>query len=193
MTADPTLTELLADHDAHKARLVERAQLANAELQVLSLYDSERHYLGHDYGNGQRARELGRVRREHERALENVRVYRLEAHATAEQLTDAYRRLAVERTRRQARGSATPENALRAVTAWRAVAAELARITEARRALGLEPSRDEQMAQRAARRTEWETAGKPQHDCRDTLEQQLGGAYACAVCGAGGIAPRPAA
>lgn len=87
-----------------------------AELAVLELYDYRRGVAGHDYGAGQRTRELQRRRRE----LEQI-VDRLDRH----EVRLAARRLAASRLRRLEREgyrAHTPASS-RTIATWQSIAA----------------------------------------------------------------------
>lgn len=65
MTADTrTFAEIHANLERMDRERLELAARLTAEVLVLERYDHERRYAGHDYGSGQRARELSRLRRE---------------------------------------------------------------------------------------------------------------------------------
>lgn len=66
-TDDLSIVELFdLSHARDRVALAKRRRL-EAELAILDLFDDVRHRLGHDYGGGQRARELGRRRYELQR------------------------------------------------------------------------------------------------------------------------------
>jgi len=106
--------------------LVETARKLDAELRVLDLYDTARGTLGHDYGNGQRFRELVRVRRQAESAARVAAIYSDESlRASRAQLLEAMRRISSAKLRRMPKQYATQATFERATQAWRAVAVEL--------------------------------------------------------------------
>ena len=105
--------------------LVETARKLDAELRVLDLYDYARGALGHDYGNGQRFRELVRVRRQAESAARVAAIYSDEPlSASRAQLLEAMRRISSAKLRRFS-GNRSRDAFDRAAQAWRAVAVEL--------------------------------------------------------------------
>lgn len=132
-----------AERDAERrAQMIETAQCLDAELSVLTMYDTERRALRYDYGNGQRFRELIRVRRARDFAVADAHAYGYamglgDLNASPQQCLDAWRRLSTERLRRYGREAHRTETAQLALEAWRRVAEEIGRAAEAARALGL--------------------------------------------------------
>lgn len=102
---EPTIVELLDRERARHEQAVKAVRRARAELEVLEVLDQRRAAAGHDYGSGQRGKELQRRHRE---------LARLEADAghpwylsdppelgrTAEDLEAALERIVTPRERR---------------------------------------------------------------------------------------------
>jgi hypothetical protein len=121
--------------------LVTAAQLADAVLSILTMYDDQRHTLGHDFGCGQRAHELIRVRKEREHAITNAHRFGYgmglgDLAATPDQMREAFVRLSTERLRRYDRDAHTSRTYTLALRAWRVVQREVeAQVKSAERAL----------------------------------------------------------
>jgi hypothetical protein len=125
----------MPDATAATAALTTARELA-ARLVVLERYDSNRRALGHDYGCGQRAHELNRLRHELETAVRSANLWRtfgaptlttsdlLEAVDRSE-LRQAYQQHLTPRLERR---SSTPAQASRMVAAARGTATDLALI-----------------------------------------------------------------
>lgn len=86
-----TTLEILERHRAEDANRAELVARLTAEVIVLEQYDRERRRAGHDYGNGQRARELTRYRRELRR--NGAEEWPEDHAATPAELVEAARRL----------------------------------------------------------------------------------------------------
>jgi hypothetical protein len=110
--------------DERYTRLVQAAQLADAELSVLALYDTERGALGHDFGNGQRFTELVRARRAQEAAVREAHTFGYgmgigALNATRAQCLDAWERVSTRKLARYRTDPHTSATKSRAVEAWR--------------------------------------------------------------------------
>lgn len=127
MTTELTMTELLEREAEGRRRVLDGYRRAAAELSILEAFNLVRLTLGHDYGNGQRAQELGRRRNELERLRSATRSYQIpepELEPTSEIRAAAWRRVGAPRLRRVAElesyRSHTPAT-MRTLLAWRRV------------------------------------------------------------------------
>ena len=126
----------------HRRELMARAHELDAQLSVLAMYDDQRRFYGYDYGNGQRAHELIRARRERDFAFSQAKTFGYgmglgELHAPPQLVLDTARKISKQRLaryRRDAYCSRTGELALRA---WTNVLAECERAVVAAAELGL--------------------------------------------------------
>ena len=110
--------------DERRVRLVEAAQLADAELSVLAMYDTERGALGHDFGNGQRFTELIRARRTYEAAVSTAHTYGYgmnvgDLNANRAQCLDAWERISTRKLARYRTDPYAESPKARALEAWR--------------------------------------------------------------------------
>lgn len=71
---DLSTVELFELSTLRKFEQADKVRRLVAELVVIDTYDDHRRFAGHDYGSGQRARELARLRRDLVRAQEAARV-----------------------------------------------------------------------------------------------------------------------
>lgn len=108
-------------------------QMKLAELAVLEYFDSERRRAGHDYGAGQRIREIRRYRRELETMGELPIGYGLAIESTSEVTTDelasAFERVArpkIARIEAEDYRRSTPATK-RTLGTWRRVGGEISR------------------------------------------------------------------
>jgi hypothetical protein len=112
--------------------LREAAQLADAELSVLTMYDDARRAFGYDFGNGQRYAELIRLRRERDLAAAQAAAYGVGAladvSATPQQQRAAFERISRQRLARYSAEAHTGRTEQLARRAWSVVEKEIAYI-----------------------------------------------------------------